>query len=279
MQALIHNRRVGYSSSGEGPPLLLLHGFPLDRSMFSPQLEGLSHLARLITVDVPGVGASAPGPVAMDDIADLAADLLTHLEIERAVVGGVSMGGYAALAFARRHPSRLRGLVLCNTRAAPDDEPAKRGRRLLATLVRRDGPGALARRMLSKWFGPTTLASRPEVIERVLAIVARQSVDTIVALLEALHERPDATPHLGRIAVPVLVLSGDEDPLAGPQPTALWAAKITGAHHIAIAGAGHLPNLETPAACNAEIEKFLNQLDREPQSPRPPALASRQRPR
>ena len=257
MRTTIGGKRIGIDVRGQGTPLLLLHGFPLHRGMFAPQLEGLSSVAKVITVDVPGVGESEPGPVSMDDIADLAAAVLTAQGIEKAVVGGVSMGGYAAFAFARRHPDRLLGLVLADTRAVADSEAAQEGRRKMVRLVQEEGVSAAAHRMIPGWFGTTTLEQRPEVVRRVRGFVEAAPLEAVVLMLQALADRPDSTPGLGEIRVPTLVISGEEDPNIPVAEMRDWATLIPGSRHVVIPRTGHLPNLEDPEAFNGALAAFL----------------------
>ena len=132
MRANLAGHDIAYEDSGSGIPVLLMHAFPLDRRMFAPQRAGLGDSIRLITFDVPGAGESAQGVVSIDGIADIAAALLDHLGLDRAVMGGVSMGGYAAFAFARRHAERLLGLILANTRAVADTRELRTARKAMA---------------------------------------------------------------------------------------------------------------------------------------------------
>ncbi len=257
---MIGGKRVGMDVRGDGVPLLLIHGFPLHRGMFAPQLEGLADLAKVITFDVPGVGESEPGPVSMDAIADLAAVVLTELGIEKALVGGVSMGGYASFAFARRHADRLLGLILADTRAAADSEAARAGRRAMARMVQEEGVAAAVERMVPGWFGPSTLEGRPEVVRQAREMVEAASVEAVVLMLEALADRPDSTPRLGDINVPTLVISGEEDPMIPAAEMEEWAALIPGARHVVIPAAGHLPNLEEPLEFNRVLAQFIEAL-------------------
>lgn len=253
-------KRVGIDTRGAGIPLILIHGFPLHRKMFAPQLDALSSVARVITFDVPGVGESEPGPVSMDDIADLTAAILTRQGIEKAVVGGVSMGGYASFAFARRYPERLLGLVLADTRAAADSDAAKESRHEMARLVEEEGVAAAAERMVPGWFGPSSLQGRPEVVQRARELVEAAPVETVVRMLQALANRPDATPGLSNIEVPTLVISGKEDPMIPPSEMAEWAALIPDVRHVIIPATGHLPNLEDPDAFNRAVTDFLAEI-------------------
>jgi len=170
------------------------------------------------------------------------------------------MGGYAAFAFARRHPGRLRGLILANTRAVADTADAKKGRRDMAAVALEQGAAEVARRMLPKLLGETTRRDRPAVVDRVRAIAESVPGETIARLLDALANRADSTDLLSRISVPALVLAGEEDTLAPPQEASQWAARIPNARFVAISDAGHLPNLETPEPFNAAVREFVESL-------------------
>lgn len=257
MTRIIEGKRVGIDVRGDGVPLLLIHGFPLHRGMFAPQLEGLADVAKVIVFDVPGVGESEPGPVSMDTIADLAATVLTELEIEKAVVGGVSMGGYASFAFARRHADRLLGLILADTRAVADSEAARDGRRAMARLVQQEGVAAAANRMVPGWFGPSTLEGRPDVVKEAREMVEAAPAVAVVLMLEALAKRPDSTPGLRDIKLPTLVISGEEDPMIPATEMGEWAALIPGARHVVVPRTGHLPNLEEPVEFNRVVAEFI----------------------
>ncbi len=257
MQTTIDDRRVSYESRGGGVPLLLLHAFPLNRAMYAEQASGLADIARVITVDAPGVGRSEPAPLSIDGVADLAARLLDVLQISRAVVGGVSMGGYTALAFARRHPDRLRGLVLANTRAAADTEEARRGRAETAEVARAEGPSAIADRMLSKVLGATTLKRNRKLVERVRAMMESVPGETIAELLGAMAAREDSTPHLGAIEAPTLVIASEQDAVTPASEALEWSKAIPESRYVEIPGAGHLTNLEAPGAFNKAVHDWL----------------------
>lgn len=260
MLATLDRYQIFYQASGAGSPLLMMHAFPLNQTMFQRQRQALSDAARLLTFDVPGVGESMPLAVTIDDMADIAAALLDAEKIESAVVGGVSMGGYAAFSFARRHPSRLRGLILANTRAAADTEEAKQGRREMAAVAHTQGAAEIARRMLPKLLGETTHQERPGVVERVGAMIESVAPETIARLLDALANRSDSTDLLPGIAAPTLVIAGEQDTIATPAESREWAARIPHSRFVSIAGAGHLPNLETPDAFDAAVREFLTSL-------------------
>jgi pimeloyl-ACP methyl ester carboxylesterase len=256
---------VGFEDVGTGPVLVALHAFPLDSGMWRPQIEELDGRYRVIAPDLPGFGRSAVSAgLTMDAIADVVAELLDHLGVnERVAVAGVSMGGYAALAFARLYPQRLRALILADTKADPDDEPARANRDKLIQLATDRGPAAVLDQLLPKLLGPGTLANRPAAAQRVRELAARQTRDGIVAALKALRDRPDAGPGLAHIAVPTLVLVGDQDAITPPEKAKALADAIPNARLETIPVAGHLSNLERPELFTSAIRDFLDGLPEE----------------
>lgn len=259
------DHRIGYDDTGAAAgrsTLLLFHAFPLDRRLFDPQREALGDVARIVRLDAPGFGESAPGdgPLRMETIAEQGRALLDRLGIERAIVGGVSMGGYAALAFARLHPSRLSGLFLADTRAGADSDEARANRRRQADAARSQGPQAVVEPLLEKLLGPTTRAERPEVLRRVRSLAEAASGEAIAAALLGMAERPDSTPHLGGIAVPTTIVCGEEDALTPPAESERMHAAIAGSRLRIVAGAGHLANLERPDAVNAALRELVREV-------------------
>ncbi|MBX9583939.1 MAG: alpha/beta hydrolase [Gemmataceae bacterium] len=243
------------------PTLVLIHGFPLDRDMWRPQVAALSGAARVVAVDLPGFGGSEPKPFTMDSAADhVAARLDAEGAPGRVVVGGLSMGGYVAMAFARRHPGRLAGLILADTRAAPDDDAGKKGRDEMIALARETGTAGVVEKMLPMLLAEATRAGRPEVVEEVRRIARRQPPEAVVAALEALRDRPDAAPGLGGVSVPTLVLVGEHDPLTPLTMAEAIGARVYGSEVVTIPGAGHLSNLENPDAFNAAVLAFLAEV-------------------
>jgi pimeloyl-ACP methyl ester carboxylesterase len=253
---------IGYDDVGSGPAVVLLHAFPLSRAMWRRQVDALQDAYRVIAPDLRGFGDSSgfPGTPTVDQLADDVAAVLAEVGVDRAVIGGLSMGGYVALAFARRHPDRLRGLVLADTRAEPDDAAARANRdRMIAQAS--EGTGAsVIEGMLPRLLGPATPAQRPEVVEEVRQLGAAQVSAGIVGALRALRDRPDARPGLGAIGVPTLVLVGRDDALTPVALSESLAAAIRGARLVVIEGAGHLSNLEQPSAFNAALRTFLDAL-------------------
>jgi pimeloyl-ACP methyl ester carboxylesterase len=243
-------------TGGARVPLVLIHGFPLDRTVWTAQAKGLGGVARVIAPDLRGLGGTAlpDGPVSMDTYAADVAALLDALGVDRAVVGGVSMGGYVAFAFRRLFPGRVRALVLVDTRPGPDSAEARKARDDMAALARSDGAAAVAAKMLPKMVGS---AAAPGYGQSLSELMSRQPVAGIVGALGAMRDRVDSTPDLARIAVPALVVSGAEDALVPPSEAEAMAKAIPGARLALFPGAGHLPNFEAPAAFNDAVAAFL----------------------
>jgi pimeloyl-ACP methyl ester carboxylesterase len=233
----------------------------------------------VLAPDLRGFGGeTAPPPHGIDRYADALVALLDARRVERAVVCGLSMGGYVALAMWRRHPTRVRALVLADTRAGADDG-AQRARRVeLAARARAEGSGAVAEAQLTGAVGRTTRTRHPERAESLRGLMARVPVEAIVGALEAMRERPDATPLLAGITVPTLVIVGEEDVLTPPREARAMAAAIPGARLVEIAEAGHVSCWERPDAFAAALADFLAELATEPGQIADPGAAVRNRP-
>lgn len=239
-----------------GTPLLLVHGYPLDRSLWRAQIDNLrGH--RVIAPDLRGSGESdaAPDATTLAAHADDLAALLDALHVERCVYCGLSMGGYIAFEFMRRHPQRVAALVLMDTRAGADDDDGKAGRNAAIATASAEGSGAIANAMSKKLFAADV---DPQVRAAVVAQMGRASVPGIVAALGAMRDRPDATALLGGIDVPTLVVVGAEDRLTPPAMARSMADAIAGAELVVIDGAGHLPPVERPAETTAALQRFLD---------------------
>ncbi len=249
---------LGYDEAGSGKtPLILLHAFPLDRTMWEPQLAGLADAARVVALDLPGFGESSVAEFSIEGAADVVAEFLTVREIPKPVVCGLSMGGYVALALARKHPNRLAGLILADTRAGVDDSQAKANRTKSIALVNEKGTAALFETMAPKVLSEQTHAAKPEVVARVKSIAAKQSPASVAAALAALRDRPDANDGLKAIAVPTLVIVGEHDAVTPPLSAANLSAQIRGSKLVHIPGTGHLSNVENAEAFNAAVRTFL----------------------
>jgi YbgC/YbaW family acyl-CoA thioester hydrolase len=249
---------------GNGPTVLFVHGYPLDRTLWRHQLAGLGRWRR-IAPDLRGFGASAqaaPDP-AMWSLGAYSDDLVAVLDalgVERTVVCGLSMGGYIALDFVRRYAARVSALVLMDTKAEADTEEGRRARDEMAALALAEGAGAIAARMLPKLVAEATRASQPETVTHAREMMEGADPRGIAAALRAMRDRADSRELLPRIAVPTLVLGGAEDQLTPPVVMRALAAGIPGARYEEVVAAGHLAPLEQPLAVNRLVAEFLEQL-------------------
>jgi len=262
VKATLGGAAIEYEVRGEGPPIVFLHAFPLGMFMWDAQVEALGDRHRTLRFDARGFGGTAPDdrPLTMERIADDAAALLGWLGMETAVVAGCSMGGYAAFAFVRRHPERLAGLVLQDTRAGADTEESRAGRATLAQRVRAEGAGAAAEAFLPRLLGETTHREQPDLVVRLRERILATSPGGIANALLGLGARADSTDTLAAIGVPTLVVVGEEDVLTPPPESQAMAAAIAGSRLAVIPKAGHLANLENPGAYGEALEGFLARL-------------------
>lgn len=254
---------LAVAERGEGPVVLLVHGFPLDHSMWNAQLDAVSTGFRVIAPDLRGFGRSgvADGKVTMAQMADDLAGLLDALEVPGPVVFcGLSMGGYVAWEFWRRHAGRLRGLVLCDTRAAADSPDAAAARLDTAETVLREGPAALVEGMLPKLFAGAVLQSRPPWLESVRRVMLGTDPQGIAAAARGMAERADFTPMLGQIGCPALVVVGEKDAISPVDEMRSIAEALPDARLAVIPQAGHMSPMENPEAVNKVLGEFLRSL-------------------
>jgi 3-oxoadipate enol-lactonase len=255
MKMRMGERDLAYQVFGSGQALVLLHAFPFDGRMWKATAEALADRGRVIVPDLRGFGGSdlGGGGVSIAGMADDTAALLDHLGVARATVGGLSMGGYVTLAFAARHPGRLDGLILADTRAAADSEKARAGRAATLALVEAQGVAAYLERQLAALLSP----SASETVRAQVRDLGRQNAAGVCAGIRALRDRPDRQAELAAIACPTLVIAGTADSLSPLDEMTAMAGRIRGARLVPIPGAGHLSNLERPAEFAAAIRDFL----------------------
>ena len=255
------NLELAYEESGSGPPLLFIHGWPHNRTLWSGQLSGLSTHARCIAPDLRGFGGSTvTGPYAMEQYAADLVALLDSLGVDRAIVCGLSMGGYVAMAMVRHHRDRVRALILASTRATADTPEGREKRVRLVEFVREHGVEALAARQLKAMVGATTFDSRPELLESLRRLMAAAPLEGVVGALQAMADRPDSTALLATLDIPTLVIGGREDTFTQPDELGQLAAGIPGARLELIATAGHVCAFERPAAFDHLVAEFLETL-------------------
>ncbi len=251
---------IALDVQGDGPPVLFIHGFPLDRTMWGPVTALLTGWRR-IAPDLRGFGLSdVPATFSMADYADDLAALLDAFHLPQAVVCGLSMGGYVAFELLRRHPQKVRALILANTRAEGDDQQAKQRRDEMIGLVQREGPGALAHLLVPQLLAPANLAAMPQVVESLVATITSNPAPGLIGALKAMRDREDYRSLLKEIRVPTLVIGGREDRLVPPESTRRLAREVPGAQLTLIPDAGHLTPLEQPVATSRVITEFLQAL-------------------
>lgn len=256
---------MAYDDDGPGPVVVLLHGFPLNRSMWAAQRESrLGSTYRLIAPDLRGHGETPAGDgiATMEAMAGDVIELLDTLGIgEPVVLGGLSMGGYVALALMEQYPERFRALMLMDTRSTADTPEAAKNRELLAARVEESGsPGYVVDAMLPKLFSPASYQNRPDRIEQVRAMMERTSARGVAGALRGLAARPDRTAALSRIRVPALVVVGADDAITPPAESRAMVEALPNARLALIPDAGHLAPLENPSATNDAILGFLTEL-------------------
>jgi pimeloyl-ACP methyl ester carboxylesterase len=251
---------IGYDDVGAGLPVLYVHGFPHDRTLWASQLGALAVPTRAIACDLRGFGESTGHATAIDDYAGDVAALLRALDIKKAVVVGLSMGGYVALALWRRDPALIRALVLCDTRAGADDEAGRARRTAQIEYATANGAGALADQVAPGMLGKTTRGDRPEIVHRVHTMLSLAPVQASVGALTAMRDRPDSTATLATITVPTMIVVGDEDVLTPVSESRAMHAAIAASRLEIIGGAGHLSNMERPAAFNHLLSEFCASL-------------------
>lgn len=249
---------------GQGPPLVLLHGFPLNHSMWQAQIEYFSRSFRVIAPDLRGFGASqvVPGTASMEQMADDVHALLETLHVDEPVVlAGLSMGGYVAFQFWRKYAARLRALVLCDTRSVPDSPEAAELRLKSAEKIRALGSTEpIVEAMTPKLFAPQTLREQPKLVEEQRQVMWHTAPNGAAAALLGMAARPDATDYLVTMTLPVLVVVGEHDAISSVDEMRQIAQAIAGSEFAILAGAGHMSPLEKPADFNQTLEAFLEQI-------------------
>lgn len=253
---LADGRSYFYEDVGAGVPLLLLHGFPFSSESFWPQLERPPTGVRLIVPDHRGFGKSAvaPGVSTMEAMAEDALALLDALKLESAWVGGVSMGGYVAIALTRLEPGRVRGLVLIDTQSLPDDEAGKARREATALDVEKNGVGGLVDGMLPRLLAP---GADPAIRARVEKLMRAQAPAAVAAAARGMATRTDGKDILSRFGNPAVVIVGAEDVITPPEKAKVMHELIAGASLEIVPGAGHLVNLERPDVFGQIVERVV----------------------
>lgn len=250
---------LAYEKEGQGPPIVLIHGFPLNRTMWRPQIEALRDRFTVVAPDLRGFGEAA-GPMndlTMDTYAGDVLSLLDSLGMDRVALAGFSMGGYVAFRIVAKAAGRIGSLIMACSRAGPDSEEARQGRYKTIERIRTEGPDGFLEEFTSRLVGKTTKAARPAVLDAVRRNVGKPPAASLTAALAAMATRPDSLPLLAKIAAPTLVIVGDEDTVMPPDAGKEIAAGVKAGRLVTIPQAGHVSNLEAPEAFNQALGEFL----------------------
>jgi pimeloyl-ACP methyl ester carboxylesterase len=261
---------LAYDDFGEGRPVVLLHGYPFNRSMWKPQVEGLGQRYRIITPDLRGLGESkvtnGPSttppttPPTMDEMAQDVAALLEHLKIDSFVVGGLSMGGYVTLAFYKLFPQRIAALILADTRAGADTDEGRRNREEQALKILSEGMDSVTKDFPGKVLTAETMMSNPDLVARVRLMISTTNPRGAANALRGMAVRSDQTDLLPSITVPTLIIVGSDDQLTPPKEAEGMRADIASSRLAVIEGAAHVSNMERPTEFNNCIAEFLDSL-------------------
>ncbi len=259
-QTRIDDIQLAYTDVGTGAPVLLLHGYPFNRSMWTAQIEVLSQTHRVVAPDLRGFGESdtSDAPATMDRMAQDVALLMDSLGISRSAVGGLSMGGYVALAFYRQFPARVTALILADTRPQADTEEAKQTREQQAKQILAEGMASNVDSMLPKLLTPETVSKRPEVVKRIRNMMLKTKPAGAAAALRGMAARDDQTELLSRIVAPTLILVGRDDAITPVQDSEKMHGEIAGSRLVIIEHAGHVSNIERAEEFNKELLQLLS---------------------
>jgi pimeloyl-ACP methyl ester carboxylesterase len=259
--ALINNKNIAFEVVGEGEPVLLVHGFPLNRHMWRSQIDALSKSHRLIAPDLCGFGESGPptSAVTMQTYADDLAGLLDFLEVDQPVtIAGFSMGGYVTFEFWRRHRNRVGGMMLIDTLADPDSTEKAAGRREAAQRVSAEGPNFLYDGMIPNLVADQTFNGHPELVKTIHGMMATSSSAGVIAALHAMADRSDSRELLREIDVPTTVIVGAEDAISPPAGMEQIAQSLQSAEFCVIPDAGHMTTMENASAVSTAMQKHLS---------------------
>ncbi len=263
----VNGVEIAFVERGSGPVLLLVHGFPLDHGMWDTQIEALSRCCRVIAVDLRGfgqsggIGESVEGGervVTMEQFADDLAALLDALGIAEPIfLAGLSMGGYVSFQFVLKRPERVRGLILCDTKAMGDTPETAAARRETARRILKEGSAMLVDAMTPRLFSASNVVRRPELLDAIRRVMVGTDPQTVAAASLGMARRPDVRPLLHRIECPALVIVGSEDAISPVDEMREIARGISGSKFVEIAGSGHMSPMEKPEEFNAAVREFV----------------------
>ena len=261
--ATIQDIQMTYTDEGSGPAVVFVHGYPFNRTLWTEQVTALAATHRVVVPDLRGFGETEVGSAAstMSQLARDVKHLMDHLQIEKAFICGLSMGGYVTLAFYKEFRERISGLMLANTRAEQDSEAAKISRHEQAEKALTEGMAGIADSMLPKLLTPETVSKKPDLVKRIRNMMLKTDPKGAAAALLGMAGREDFTTELPKVSVPVLIIAGREDALIPMQHSERMHHAIANSRFAVIDHAAHVVNLEQADAFNHELVKFVTQLN------------------
>ncbi|HEX8286809.1 MAG TPA: alpha/beta hydrolase [Pyrinomonadaceae bacterium] len=255
--------QIAFRDYGGEFPLVLLHAFPLSRKMWNGNIEAITDSGfRLILPDLPGFGQT-PNSSAATSIEEMAVDiaeLLDSLKIEKAIIGGLSMGGYVALNLYRLFPEKFAGLILCDTTSSLDTEEKRNQRFELIKKIETHGIQILIEKMLPNLIGEHTKKSNRKLVARIEEMFAETNSVSVISALRAMAERKDHTDLLDKINVPTVLIFGEEDQITNLHTARVMNEKINDSRLYTIKNAGHYSNLEQPDEFNEALKNYIEDL-------------------
>ena len=256
----INNIEIAYDDTGSGPAVVLVHGYPFNRSLWTEQVSALADRYRVVALDLRGHGESeaSTGASTMKLMAQDIAGLMDELQIDRAVIGGLSMGGYVTLAFYQLFPERVEKLLLADTRAQADTDEAKATRADQVQQILADGMTGIVNAMLRKLLSPETVSKQPEIVKRVRDMMMHTTPEGAVGALRGMAEREDQTARLAHINVPTLIVVGKDDPITPVADSEKMHERIAGSQLVVIENASHVSNIEQPQQFNRALKDCLS---------------------
>lgn len=254
---------ISYEVAGNpaGTPIIFIHAFPLNKSMWKHQVEYLRNLAHLVTIDIRGLGESElHGPYTLEFLVDDIIKVMDRLKLQKAIICGLSMGGYVALRSIQREPDRFIGLILANTKSGPDSDGAKLGRYQALKTIQEKGLSTYIDSFVKSSIAETPHTNQQALIQEVREIAESNTSLGVTSAILALTSRTDTTPELKSISVPTLILHGEFDKVIPVSEAVYMNEKIKDSRLVIIPKAGHLSNLENPEAFNEQLKQFLESI-------------------
>lgn len=251
---------TSYTDVGSGRAIVLIHAFPTDQRLWQPQQQTLKNHYRVITLDLRGFGKSKAtdgSAVTMTEYADEIKQLLTQLQINKAIIGGESMGGYIALAFLQKYPDSIDGLILSDTQAIADTPEIKEKREVSAREVLEHGTANLLTNFMSRALSDT---ASDDVKNYLRTIIREQPATGIASALRGMALRADTSELLAKTTIPILIISGEQDTLISPQQSENMHALAKNSQLFIIKNAGHLSNLEQPQQWNGAVAGWIDTI-------------------